>query len=143
MRLPEALVSGAPSDSRTIEEPSGFASSTGTSLPRFELFVSAAYTRPVTGLRSMSSGRSIFVGETVSAARRVSISTSATLIPSTNDSVAEVSAIHSPVPSYSSSSSPSPVNFATYSVPSSSRPKLCSRAFAELPLRNVCRDTNL
>ncbi len=91
----------------------GFASSTGCVVPRLALLVRAQYTLPFTGFGSMSSGRSIFVGATLSAARRVSMSTSLTLIPLTNDFVSVVSGIHSPVPSYTPSLVPSPVKRAT------------------------------
>jgi hypothetical protein len=47
----------------------------------------------------MSSGRSIFVGETVSAASRVWMRTSATLMPGTLLSPPSTRAIHSPRPS--------------------------------------------
>ena len=72
--------------------------------PRRLLFVIAKYTRPLTGLRSVSSGRSIFVAPTASAAPRVLMSTSATLKPGTMLRPLRTNGSHWPVPSNSRSS---------------------------------------
>ncbi|CAM5270427.1 hypothetical protein STENM223S_01598 [Streptomyces tendae] len=81
--------------------------------PRLELLVSATYTLPVTGLGSMSSGRSIFVAPTLSPARRVKTKTSSAVMPSTCETapcaVAVASGIHSPLPSNSPSFGSLPV----------------------------------
>ena len=57
-------------------------------LPRLLLLVNAAYTLPVCGLGSTSSGRSSLVAPTLSAASRVWTRASSTVKPSTSDLLA-------------------------------------------------------
>src|SRR5699024_7867321 len=64
--------------------------------PRSELFVQATYTRRECDEGSTSSQRSIFVGPTASAARRVCTRTSSTPKPGTRDSPSTTSGSHSP-----------------------------------------------
>jgi hypothetical protein len=63
----------------------------------------------VRGLGWTSSGRSIFVAFTVSAASRVNTRTSSALIPATCDVVPLTSGIHSPPPSNSPSAGSFPL----------------------------------
>src|SRR5690606_11246837 len=91
------------------------------SAPRLLLLVQTTYTLPVRGLASTSSGRSIGVAPTLSAAIRVKTSTSSVDIPGTTDSPSRVSGSHSPTPRLLLSGSCSPSNLATYRSPSVSR----------------------
>src|SRR5699024_6632121 len=79
-----------------------------SSTPRSELFVQATYTRRECDEGSTSSQRSIFVGPTASAARRVCTRTSSTPKPGTWDSPSTTSGSHSPVPSKAPSEGSSP-----------------------------------
>ena len=64
-------------------------------------------------------------------------------MPGTYDVESVVSRIHSPVPSWTPSASPSPVKRATYRVPSVSSVMLCRRAAAPRRGSNVFFETNL
>ena len=108
------------------------------------LFVNAMNTPPVTGLRWMSSGRSILVASTRSAASRVNTSTCSRVLPGTRLLPPVTSGSHCPVPPKrpSAGSSPepsisaaglSPVKRATYRSPSSSRVRLWLRADLAVP----------